>query len=134
MRGSFAHLVLCVALALAGCGASDEAAMGQGPWQDPAACDLRALAQTLPTRSDGCPPASCVIDGAQETVECHGRALVVGGMACTTFSDPGGSCSTFCAPPSCFLSSNGVVECSDGCSFDHTTCFAVAESLCPGAD
>lgn len=132
MRGSFACLVAF--FALAACGASDEADMGTGPWHDPAACDLRALAQTLPARSDGCPPASCVVDGIRETVECHGRAQAVGGRACTILSDPGGSCTTFCAPPTCILNLNGLVECSDGCSIDHTTCFAVAESLCPGAD
>lgn len=131
MRQSIAALLF---LALAACGATEDDKLEAGPWHDPAACDLRALAQSLLHRSNGCPPASCVIDGANESIECQGQAEVVEGRVCTRFSDPGASCQTFCAPVSCTLSPAGAVHCNEGCSVDHTTCFAVAENLCPGSD
>lgn len=101
--------------------------------RDPAVCDLRALAQTLVTRISGCPPASCTVDGDAEKVECQGTATVAAGQACTRFNQIGDSCSLLCAPPSCTVSLGGVVHCSDGCSVDHITCFAVAEPSCPGS-
>lgn len=132
MRSSFSGAL--VLLWLAACGASELDADERGYGPEPAVCDVRALAQSMLFDSLACPPANCWIDGRTEKVSCQGSATASGGQACTRFIDVGGTCPTLCAPPSCTLSLNGSVVCSDGCSVEDTTCFAVAEDLCPGSN